>query len=198
MRLLGLTGGIGMGKSAAESLLRKRGIPTLDTDLLARQVVEPTEPALAEVLKEFGADLAAADGQLRRDELARRVFGNPPARKRLEEILHPRIRQLWQTQVVRWRSEHVPIAVVIIPLLFETAAESAFDAIVCIACSAATQRQRLLSRAWSPEQIQQRLTAQFPIERKIEKADFVIWTEGGLDIHAAQLEQVLKTLAPED
>ena len=191
MKVLGLTGGIGMGKSASARLLHARGVPVVDTDDLARQVVQPGQPALAEVLAAFGPQIAGPDGQLRRDELARRVFADPAARERLEAILHPPIRALWRAQVQTWRAEGRPLAVVVIPLLFETKAEAELDATICVACSAATQRQRLLARGWSPEQIEQRLSAQWPVEAKIARADYVIWTEADFDVHAAQIERIL-------
>ena len=84
------------------------------------------------------------------------------------------------------------MAVVVIPLLFETNAETELDATICVACSLATQHQRLLARGWSPEQIQQRIQAQLPIETKILKSNYLIWTEAGLDVHAEQLQRVLK------
>jgi len=192
MKLLGLTGGVGMGKSAAAQLLRARGIPVVDTDELARQVVEPGQPALAQVLAAFGPHLAGPDGQLRRDELARRVFADPAARQRLEAILHPPIRALWRAQVETWRAEGCPLAVVVIPLLFETRAEAELDATVCVACSAATQQQRLRARGWPPEQIEQRLQAQWPAETKMARADYLVWTEADLDVHAAQLDRILR------
>jgi dephospho-CoA kinase len=192
MKVLGLTGGVGMGKSAAAQLLLARGVAVVDTDDLARQVVEPGRPALAEVREVFGAEILGPDGRLRRDELARRVFADPVARTRLENILHPPIRALWRAQVETWRAEGRPLAVVVIPLLFETKAEAEMDATICIACSAATQHQRLLARGWSPEQIEQRLQAQWPTERKIDRADYLVWTEAGLDVHAAQIERILR------
>lgn len=195
MKVLGLTGGIGMGKSASAQLLRARGVPVVDTDDLARQVVEPGQPALAEVMAAFGPQFAAPDGHLRRDELARRVFSDPAARQRLEEILHPRIRALWRAQVETWRAEGRSLGVVVIPLLFETKAEADLDATICVACSAATQQQRLRARGWSTEQIQQRLQAQWPVETKIERADYLVWTEASLDTHAAQIERILSLLA---
>jgi dephospho-CoA kinase len=82
----------------------------------------------------------------------------------------------------------------VIPLLFETRAESQFNKIICVACSAATQRERLLARDWTPNQIQQRVAAQWPVEQKIPRADFVVWTEGSLDVHAQQLERILQKL----
>jgi dephospho-CoA kinase len=195
MKVLGLTGGIGMGKSTSAQLLRDRGVRVVDTDDLARQVVEPGQPALAEVLAAFGHEMAGPDGRLRRKELARRVFADRAARRQLEAILHPRIRMLWRAQVETWRAEGHPVAVVVIPLLFETKAEAELDATICIACSPATQRERLLARGWSPEQIGQRNRAQWPIAKKIARADYLVWTEAGLDVHAAQIEQILRHLA---
>ena len=195
MKVLGLTGGIGMGKSTAAQLLRERGIPVVDTDDLARQVVEPGQPALAEVVAAFGPQITGPDGRLRRDELARRVFADSAARQRLEQILHPRIRTLWRAQMETWRAEGRAIAVVVIPLLFETKAEAELDATICVACSAATQQERLRARGWTLEQIEQRLKAQWPTEQKMTRADYLIWTEASLDVHAAQIERILCLLA---
>lgn len=190
MRGFGLTGGPGMGKSTSLQLLCSRGIAVVDTDDLARQVVELGQPSLAEVERAFGREVIGPDGRLLREELARRVFSAPAARKKLEAILHPRIRELWRTQLSAWRTEERPMGVVVIPLLFETKAQAEFDATVCVACSAATQRQRLLARGWSAEQIEQRISAQWPVEEKIAKSDYVIWTEAGLDVLEAQIERV--------
>jgi dephospho-CoA kinase len=82
----------------------------------------------------------------------------------------------------------------VIPLLFETRAESHFTKIICAACSAATQRERLLARGWTPEQIQQRIAAQWPVEQKISRADFVVWTDGALAAHGQQLERIFVKL----
>jgi dephospho-CoA kinase len=194
MKVCGLTGGVGMGKSTAVGILRARGAQVVDTDELARQLVQPGETALAEIQTLFGNNLIAADGQLRRDELAKIVFADAAARKKLEKILHPKIRAGWLAQIEIWRKENCQLAVVVIPLLFETQAESQFDKIICVACSAANQQQRLLQRAWTLEQIQQRIAAQISIEQKIARADFVVWTDGDLDSHAQQLERILSRL----
>jgi dephospho-CoA kinase len=194
MKICGLTGGLGMGKSTAAKFLRERGAQIVDTDDLARQLVQPGQPALAEIQAVFGKNIIALDGQLRRDELARIVFADAAARKRLEAILHPRIRERWLAQIEVWRKENRVLAVVVIPLLFETRVESYFDKIICIACSATTQHKRLLARGWTPEQIEQRIAAQWPVEQKMARADFVIWTEGALDVHAQQLDRILTAL----
>ena len=162
----------------------------MDTDDLAREVVEPGRPALEQVREAFGAEVVAADGRLRRAELARRVFGDPAALKQLEAILHPPIRALWRAQAAAWRKESRPHCVIIIPLLFETGAEAEVDATLCVACSAATQGRRLLARGWTVREIEQRVRAQWPIEKKMGCADYVVWTEGGLDILGAQLARL--------
>lgn len=191
MKLFGLTGGIGMGKSTAAQFLRERGVPLIDTDDLARHVVQPGQPAVEEIRQAFGSGVIGPDGRLRREELARMVFADTAARKQLEAILHPRILKLWRAQVERWENEGKTLAVVVIPLLYETDAEDQFDAVICVACTPATQRQRLLARGWTPDQIEQRIAAQLPVEQKLARADYVVWTEGGLDIHTHQLERLI-------
>ncbi|MBI5800370.1 MAG: dephospho-CoA kinase [Verrucomicrobia bacterium] len=190
-KIFGLTGGIGMGKSAVAQLLERRGVPVVDTDVLARKVVEPGQPALAAIQEMFGGAVLAQDGSLRRDELARRVFASDMSRKQLEAILHPRIRALWQAQVDQWRTDGVKLGVVVIPLLFETNAARHFDKVICVACSAASQQQRLAARGWSAEQIQQRISAQWPSERKLTQADYVIWTEGSPEVTVTQVDRIL-------
>lgn len=180
-----------MGKSAAAHILRERGVAVVDTDDLARLVVAPGQPALLEVQAAFGPGMVGPDGQLRRAELARIIFSDPAARQRLEAILHPRIRQLWSAQLQTWRAEGKPVAVVVIPLLFETQAESHFDSVVCVACSPATQRERLSARGWTPEQMEQRKAAQLPVAEKMLRSRHVIWTEGGLAVHAQQWARIL-------
>jgi len=181
-----------MGKSTSALLLQQRLIPVVDTDTLARQVVEPGQPALREIQEAFGPEVIGADGCLKRQELAQLVFTDADRRKQLEAIVHPRIRELWQSQVALWKAESRPRCVVVIPLLFETVAAAHFDSIICVGCSSASQWQRLIARGWSAEQIQQRVSAQWPLQRKMDLANFVVWTESGLDTHAAQLERIIK------
>ena len=181
-----------MGKSACADLLRQRGIGVIDTDVLARELVEPGQPAFADIVAAFGVDLIDSSGRLRRDLLAKRVFSDAQARQTLETILHPRIRAAWKTQIEQWSATGKQVASVVIPLLFETKAESEFTSIICVACSGQTQRQRLRERGWSMEQAAQRIAAQLSIEEKISRSDFVIWTEGGMDVHASQLDRILR------
>jgi dephospho-CoA kinase len=194
MKVFGLTGGVGMGKSTAAGFFLQHGVRVVDTDELARHLVRPGEPALAEIGRQFGPDLISPDGRLRREELARIVFADPSARHRLEAILHPRIRAAWLDRLETWRRENCPLALVVIPLLFETSAENHFDKIICTACTSAVQHERLSARGWSPDQIRQRVAAQLPVDQKIARAHFVLWTEGTLAAHAEQVSRVLPRL----
>jgi dephospho-CoA kinase len=196
MKVLGLTGGVGMGKTTSADLLRAREAAVVDTDDLARLIVRPGQPALVEIQQVFGPDIVGADGQLRRDELAKLVFGDAAARKKLEAILHPRIRDLWRAQVAAWRNEGRPLAVVVIPLLFETQAETELDAVICVACTAATQRQRLRARGWTNYEAASRIAAQWPIEQKMARAQHVVWTEARLDVHDQQLDRIVPRNQP--
>ncbi|MGD0812635.1 MAG: dephospho-CoA kinase [Verrucomicrobiota bacterium] len=191
MKLIGVTGGVGMGKSTSGAWLQKRGMPVADADAIARQLVEPGQPALAEITRAFGPSVISPEGGLDRRELARRIFADPAERAKLEAILHPKIRQVWQAEAEKWRASGCAAGAVVIPLLFETKAECSFDTIICVACCAASQFERLRERGWSGAEIRQRLAAQWHVEEKIARADFVIWTDTTLEAHAAQLEKGL-------
>ncbi len=180
-----------MGKSTTAAFLEAHGAKIVDTDRLAHELVQPGQPALAEIQNAFGKKVMAPDGTLRRDEVANIVFSDSIARKRLETILHPRIRERWLAQIETWRKENCPLAVVVIPLLFETQAESHFDKIICVACAENSRRERLQARGWVPEQISGRIAAQMPVTDKIARADFVIWTEGDLQNHSRQVDVIL-------
>src|ERR1051325_11004563 len=168
MTVLGLTGGVGMGKSTTAGFLTDFGIPVIDTDLLAREVVEPGQPALAEIQASFGNEMVDSSGHLDRRALATRVFGDSEQRNRLEAIVHPRIRELWTRRLAELSRQQTPVAAVVIPLLFETHAERVFDFILCASCSLDSQRRRLAARRWTEQEIRQRIAAQAPATKKME------------------------------
>ncbi len=192
MKLLGLTGGIGMGKSSCARYFDEAGGPVLDTDVIARQVVAPGTPALREIKEAFGGQVIGRAGCLDRAALARLVFADPNRRKQLEAIVHPRIREVWQRQVNEWREAGRRWALVVIPLLFETHAEDQFDFVICVACSLATQMERLKSRRWTDEESRRRIEAQWPVEKKMAGADYVVWTEGALEVCGRQVRRILE------
>ncbi|MCC6233146.1 MAG: dephospho-CoA kinase [Verrucomicrobiales bacterium] len=195
MLRIGVTGGIGMGKSTAARLLRELGVAVVDTDDVAREVVEPGTPGLAAVRSEFGQEVIRADGTLDRAALGVRVFSDAVQRARLEAILHPLIRAEWGRRLDAWATAGVPWAAVVIPLLFETGVEARFDAVVCVACREATQRERLRARGWSDEETQRRVAAQWPLADKVARSRCVIWTEGPVAIHRAQWERALAAVS---
>ena len=191
-RVIGITGGVGMGKSTAAKLLREQGVPVVDSDDLARAVVAVGEPALAEVSEIFGAEFLDAQGQLDRGKMAAHIFGNDAERKKLEAIIHPRVRECWLLQMESWRAENVPLGVVVIPLLFEVGAEGEFDSVICVACTGNTQRERLRARGWDDVQIAARIAAQMDVAEKIERANQVVWTEGDVNLLREQLQSIFR------
>jgi dephospho-CoA kinase len=196
VKRLGITGGLATGKSTVATMLKTHGVPMLDTDDLARQFTQPGQPALQQIAARFGEEILDEMGALRRTALASRVFSSADERRKLEEILHPLIRSAWLRQLVDWREAGELIGCVVIPLLYETRCEPEFDAVICTGCSAGTQQERLRQRGWSAEQIAGRLAAQLPLRTKLERADFVVWTEGSLATTEAQLHEVLRKLDP--
>lgn len=191
MVLYGLTGGVGMGKSVIASYLVELGWKVVDTDQLARDLVKPGERALQEIRSAFGAEVLRPDGSLDRVRLAERVFKDTPARVQLEGILHPKIREKWLARTEQWDREGERQAIVVIPLLYETGAEKAVNRVICVGCSRATQHKRLTERGWADEEIQGRIRAQWPVEKKMDRSDFVIWTESSIEKSREQLRRVL-------
>jgi len=190
-RVLGLTGGVGMGKSTAARLLKKAGLPVVDSDDLAREAVQPGTEGLAEIADEFGEGFLKPDGSLDRDKMASTVFQDQAARKQLELIIHPRVRAVWENRIEQWREQKRPVGVVVIPLLFEVGVQDSFDAVLCVASTASTQRSRLRGRNWSDDQIAARIAAQMDIAQKMDLADHVLWNEGTPDQLGEQLNGIL-------
>ena len=193
MKICGLTGGIGMGKSTAAGFFSQLGARVTDTDDIARQLVQPGQPALAEIQTFFGKAILT-EGELNRAKLAKIIFADSVARKKLEDILHPKIRRHWQSQIEKWSGQNCPLAIVVIPLLFETQAENCFEKIICVACSSKTQNERLAARNWDDEQIRQRIAAQMPVEEKMNRSHFVLWTEGALETASQQASKIFERL----
>ena len=184
MLKIGLTGGIGSGKSAASDVFSSLGAAVIDTDLLSRELVEPGQPALQEIVTEFGAAMLDPEGRLDRARLRDRVFDDGAARARLEDILHPRIRD----EMLR-RAENADTAYVVfvIPLLFETGQQSLVDRVLLIDVPQALQRARVADRdGLDATQIDAILAAQTDRATRLSQADDVICNDGSLDdLHKA-------------
>ena len=179
-----------MGKSTVSRLLSEMGVAWVDSDDLARRVVEPGQPALNMIRDEFGDEYIGPQGNLDRSKMASLVFENEGQREKLEGIIHPMVRNLWQEKVEQWRLDKFDKGVVVIPLLFEVSLEVEFDRIICVASTGETQIERLKVRGWEAGQIGPRIRSQMSITEKMERSDYVIWNEGSIDILKKQLQLI--------
>lgn len=190
MLLVGLTGGIGSGKSTVAHLLERRGAVVFDADALARKAVEPGTPGHDAVLERFGANVLAPGGELDREALASIVFADHAARRDLEAIVHPEVRRLFAEGCEAYRDTD-RVVVFSAPLLVETGMHTAFEVLVLVATPIETQIERLLrDRAMSEEQVRARIAAQAPLEEKAAVADVIVDNEGSLEDLDAQVDSL--------
>ncbi|MCC7258597.1 MAG: dephospho-CoA kinase [Gammaproteobacteria bacterium] len=169
---VGLTGGIASGKTTVAGHFAALGVPVIDTDEVAREVVAPDSAALHEVVAAFGPDCLTTDGTLDRRRLRARVFADPVARARLEAILHPHIARATLAACARAGG---PYQVLVVPLLFESGFDRHVDRILVVDCPQDVQRARLLARdAETPEQADRILAAQLPRATRLQRTDDVI------------------------
>jgi dephospho-CoA kinase len=197
MRRIALTGGIATGKSYVAGRFRRAGIPVVDADVLAREAVRPGSPGLAAVIERFGSDVIAPDGSLDRAKLAEIVFRDAGARRDLEAIVHPYVRDA----IARFFEQvppGTPFAVADIPLVYETGRQRQFDAVVVVACSPEIQLSRLMARDnLTEDEARRRIAAQLPIEAKMALADHVIRTDGSYEETNAQVDALIAKLRSE-
>jgi dephospho-CoA kinase len=178
--LVGLTGGIGSGKSTVARMLEDRGAVVFDADGLAREAVAPGTPGHDAVVERFGANVLAPGGELDRDALASIVFADPAARRELEAIVHPEVRRLLAEGCEAYQGTD-SVVVFSAPLLVETGMHTAFEVLVVVSAPVSMQVERLLrDRAMAEEQVRARIAAQAPLEDKQAVADLVVDNDGTL------------------
>ncbi|MBJ7601901.1 MAG: dephospho-CoA kinase [Candidatus Dormibacteraeota bacterium] len=196
MKVVGLTGGIGTGKSAAAELLVRRGLPVIDADKAARAVQAAGSQGLAELASEFGSGILTGTGDLDRQALAAQAFGDPERLARLNAIVHPRVRA-WMAERQRELEERGERVVVLsIPLLYEARGAEGFSAVMVIYAPRATQLRRLVEqRGMTPADAEARIAAQLPIEEKRLLTPYVIDNSGPLDRLAAEVDRVWSQVA---
>ncbi|HKY37502.1 MAG TPA: dephospho-CoA kinase [Polyangiaceae bacterium] len=195
LRVFGLTGGIGSGKSTVAALLRERGVPVVDADELAREALAPGTPGLAAVVAAFGPDVLSPDGSLDRKRLGGLVFADPEARKTLSGITHPIVRRLSQERFAALEVLGVRLAGYDVPLLFEVGLDRALRPVVVVAASEATQLERTLERGGlSRDEAQARIAAQLPLAEKRARADHVIDNDGSRAELSAQVDALVERL----
>ena len=185
---VGLTGGIASGKSTVADMFAELGVPVIDTDVIAREVVEPGQPALEEIRENFGAGVIAHDGNLDRQEMRRLVFADDDARKRLEAILHPKIRDSAMQQAALAGGAY---QLIVVPLLVESPMRHAMDRILVVDCDVEVQVTRLLERdAETEDQARRIIGAQASREQRLAIADDVVRNDGSLAETRHQVEQL--------
>jgi len=194
---VGLTGGIASGKTLVARYLQELGIPVIDTDDIARQVVAPGQPAWHRLWEWLGADYFCPDNTLDRAAVARRVFANPADRKRLEAITHPAIfAEVDRRAAALGAASNPPdIIAVAVPLLFEVGAEDRFDAVIVVWATPEQQRDRLQrDRNYTIAEADARLAAQWPLSDKCSRTAYCIDNSGTVEETRRQVEELVETL----
>jgi dephospho-CoA kinase len=197
-RIIGLTGGIASGKSLVAATLRELGAPVVDADLLARQVVEPGQPALAELAARFGPDVIAADGTLDRKRVGEIVFADPAARADLNRITHPRIAAAGQAEILRHTEAGAKVIIYEAALIVENGMHRALGGLIVVAVPREVQLARLMKRdGIDATAAEQRLAAQLPLGDKVAVATHVIDNAGTPAETRAQVERLWRQLQDE-
>lgn len=195
IRVFGLTGGLASGKSAVARMLRDRGVPVLDADLLAREVVEKGSEGLAEVVKLFGEGVLLPDGSMDRARVGEIVFADPEKRRALNRIVHPRIAALSARRIQALDAAGEPLACYEAALLVENGLADAFRPLVVVAVPEETQVARAMARDAATEaQARARVAAQLPLAAKVAAADFVIDNGGDLAATERRVDEVLAAI----
>jgi dephospho-CoA kinase len=197
--LVGLTGGIATGKSTVSAMFRALGCAIIDADLLAREVVEPGEPAYRDIVEEFGRDVVQGDGGLDRKRLGAIVFADPARRRRLEAITHPRIRERFARRLQELTAQSFEGVVIFdAPVMIESGNYRNMDRLVVVATDEATQRARLCGRDGVDEdEAGRKMTSQMPVADKARLADYVIDNAGDRAATEAQVRRVHAALLAE-
>lgn len=195
MLRVGLTGGIGSGKSTVADLLRARDVPVLEMDPLGHELLEPGQPAYDEIVREFGREILAPAGAVDRPKLAAVVFTDAAKRERLNSILHPRIIEVVQGWFAALdRPGKPPFAVVEAALIIEAGYHKNLDRLIVCWSQPEQQLARLIERGLTRDQARQRIAAQMPISEKRKLGDYVIDCSGTLAETERQLAEVVKEL----
>jgi dephospho-CoA kinase len=192
VKLVGLTGGIASGKSTVAKILERLGAAIVNADVLAREVVEPDQEAWKEIVDRFGPDVLQPDQTLDRQKLRTVIFNDPDARKKLEAIIHPRVRALAEQRIREHGAAGFAIVVYEVPLLFEAKIHEWLRPVILVACNVDTQRRRLEQRDQIDSAAAQKIiNAQMSLQEKRRLADYVIENNGSLSDLERQVREVL-------
>jgi dephospho-CoA kinase len=191
MLKIAITGGAGTGKSTVARMFQELGAEVLDADQIARDAVAVGAPAWEELRRFYGPDYFHADGALNRSRLAQLVFADPEERRRLDGLIHPRVEAELQARVAELGRRGVKLVLVEVPLLYETGREAAFDRVIVVAAPEAVQIRRLRGRDGRGEaEIRGILAAQWPLQDKVARADYVVDNGGELTQTQRQVKNI--------
>jgi dephospho-CoA kinase len=195
VKLVGLTGGIASGKSTVAKILQDLGAAIVNADDLAREVVLPGREAWKEVVAAFGVDILQTDQNLDRQKLRTLIFNQPEARKRLESIIHPRVRALAEERIRQYGAAGYPVVIYEVPLLFEGKLQEWLRPVILVACNLETQTARLQKRDHlARADAEKHIAAQMSLAEKRRLADYVIENNGSLADLERQTRQILENL----
>ena len=199
MRVFGLTGGIGSGKSTVARLFREENIPVVDADRISREITSPGKPAYIEIVGRFGEEILSPDGRIDRKMLGAIIFTDPGKRAYLEAITHPRISEGMREAISALASEGHPVVIVEAALIHEREPQGMFEGVIGVRCGRGSQIERLMRRdGISREQALQMVSSQMDPEKKARASDYVIDNSGDLDETRAQVRALAKTLRQSD
>lgn len=190
---IGLTGGYGCGKSTALEIFAEKGARTIDCDGIVRELLTENQGVKEAIRSQFGAGVFNEQRMVDRGKIAAIVFGDSAERLWLEDLLHPLVRDRWETLI---QAEPEGFWVVEIPLLFEKSLDKLFDFTVCVSASPSNQLSRLKAKRLGAVQVQERIQQQLPLSEKVERADFVITNNGSVAFLRKQVLSLIARLCP--
>ena len=195
VRIIGLTGGIASGKSTISTLFHELGVAIIDADIISRQVVAPGKSALSEIVNLFGDEIILPSGKLNREKLGAIIFNDEKYRQNLNSIIHPHVAQQFLDEVKNHKANGEAWVIYDAALIVENNLQSGFDGLIVVKCDPSVQLARLMLRnSLSESEAQDRIQSQFPLEKKVQVADWIIDNSGTLEDSTRQVNSLFKTL----
>ena len=197
MVVIGVTGGVGTGKTTVANMMKRLGAVVLDADAIAHQVMEPKRLAWRQIVKTFGEGVLNDDQTVNRRRLAALAFHDEPSRRRLERIIHPRVLREIKARLHRLQRRNIKAVVLDIPLLIEVGAHDMVDTLVVVTAPPEVQRERLKAKfGWTDEETSARIAAQWDLSAKAALADVVVDNADGVETTRTQVKRLWSKLAP--
>jgi dephospho-CoA kinase len=191
---IAITGGIACGKSRVASYLQTRGIAVCDADMIAHRALDSGGAAYGDIVRTFGSGVLDDAGEVDRRKLGDIVFTEPGKLTELNRLVHPAVKVEIEAWLNAQQRAECPMAVVVVPLLFEAEMADGWDAVICVGCSPSVQQTRLMARGFDAEACRQRVDAQMPLIEKMERSDFEIWNDGSEEQLEERVGDVLRSI----